>query len=213
MSTADPTGQYRQTPISTPSHKLNAWERGGKPTGGTPRFVSGGGGGGKAVGDDGLPLDGSGGGGGAGAGGSSQRPEDAVARAEWDEEQKRLDRSWYDNDGARDSEYDPFQDQLEYVKRKEEKMKKQQGKRISEQRRRLNEDQERWETNRMLQSGAVHRIAEDEELMEEDESRTHLLVHHVVPPFLDGRTFVPHPKLRYCCFSSEIRALWMCRAP
>ena len=34
----------------------------------------------------------------------------------------------------------------------------QQVKRISAQRRQLNQDQDRWETNRMLQSGTVQRV-------------------------------------------------------
>jgi pre-mRNA-splicing factor ATP-dependent RNA helicase DHX38/PRP16 len=177
-STDPADSMYRQTPITTPAHKFNEWERGGKPTGATPDLRGGGGGAGRGieVGDDGMPLR---------RGGSAA--EDRAAREEWDEEQKRLDRAWYGNDGGRDDDYDPMGDQLEYVKRKEEKLKKEQGKRISQQRRMLNEDQERWETNRMLQSGAVHRIAADDAEEEDEDTKVRLINHHVVPPFLDGR--------------------------
>jgi pre-mRNA-splicing factor ATP-dependent RNA helicase DHX38/PRP16 len=50
-----------------------------------------------------------------------------------------------------------------------------------------NRDVEKWETNRMLQSGAVTRIGPEDDLDEEGEARVHILVRNVVPPFLDGR--------------------------
>ena len=58
---------------------------------------------------------------------------------------------------------------------------------MSMQRRQLNEDQDRWERNRMLTSGAVQRVGPDEDMEDEEEDKVHLLTHHVVPPFLDGR--------------------------
>lgn len=39
------------------------------------------------------------------------------------------------------------------------------------QRRQLNEDQERWERNRMLTSGAVQRVGPDEDVEDEDEDK------------------------------------------
>jgi len=68
-------------------------------------------------------------------------------------------------------------------------------KRVSAQRRQLNADQDRWEANRMLVSGAVQRVGWEDEAMEDDEVKVHLLVHHVVPPFLDGRiVFTSRPE-------------------
>ncbi len=49
----------------------------------------------------------------------------------------------------------PFMAEEAYTRRKEAIVKDEQQKRISAQRRQLNQDQERWETNRMLTSGAV----------------------------------------------------------
>lgn len=63
--------QYKQTPISTPSHKLNEWERGNRPSGATPVVDP------SADADDGGKV------------------LDADALQEWEDEQKRLDRMWY----------------------------------------------------------------------------------------------------------------------
>ncbi len=49
------------------------------------------------------------------------------------------------------------------------------------------QDNERWETNRMLTSGVVQRLEVDEDFEEDNATRVHLLVHNLVPPFLDGR--------------------------
>lgn len=39
----------------------------------------------------------------------------------------------------------------------------------------------------MLTSGVVHRIEVDEDFEEDNSAKVHLLVHNLVPPFLDGR--------------------------
>lgn len=49
------------------------------------------------------------------------------------------------------------------------------------------QDNERWETNRMLTSGVVQRLEVDEDFEEDNAAKVHLLVHNLVPPFLDGR--------------------------
>jgi len=66
-----------------------------------------------------------------------------------------------------------------------------------------------WEINRMLRSGAVTRTYYDDDFEEENEARIHLLVHNIVPPFLDGRivfTKQPEPvipvKVRVRCLTS-----------
>lgn len=52
-----------------------------------------------------------------------------------------------------------------------------------------------WETNRMLTSGVVQKLEVDEDFEEENEAKVHLLVHNIVPPFLDGRiVFTKQPE-------------------
>jgi len=52
-----------------------------------------------------------------------------------------------------------------------------------------------WEVNRMLRSGAIQRTNFDEDFEEDNEARVHLLVHNLVPPFLDGRiVFTKQPE-------------------
>lgn len=102
-----------------------------------------------------------------------------------------------------------------YIKKREQILQKQTQKRISAQKRQINEvraqselfvldphlsvlvclsntavftqDNERWETNRMLTSGVVQRLEVDEDFEEDNAAKVHLLVHNLVPPFLDGR--------------------------
>lgn len=57
------------------------------------------------------------------------------------------------------------------------------------------QDNEKWETNRLLTSGIVQRLDVDDDLDEETETKVHLLVNNVVPPFLDGRiVFTKQPE-------------------
>ena len=57
------------------------------------------------------------------------------------------------------------------------------------------QDIEKWETNRMLTSGVVQRLEVDEDFEDEQQNRVHLLVHNMVPPFLDGRiVFTKQPE-------------------
>ena len=47
----------------------------------------------------------------------------------------------------------------------------------------------------MLTSGVVHAIHGDEDIDDENVARVHLLVHNIVPPFLDGRiVFTKQPE-------------------
>jgi hypothetical protein len=47
----------------------------------------------------------------------------------------------------------------------------------------------------MLTSGVVHKLEVDEDFEEENEAKVHLLVHNIVPPFLDGRiVFTKQPE-------------------
>lgn len=47
----------------------------------------------------------------------------------------------------------------------------------------------------MLTSGVVQKLEVDEDFEEESEAKVHLLVHNIVPPFLDGRiVFTKQPE-------------------
>lgn len=59
----------------------------------------------------------------------------------------------------------------------------------------MDKDNEKWETNRLLTSGIVQRVDVDEDFEDDAESKVHLLVHNIVPPFLDGRiVFTKQPE-------------------
>ena len=47
----------------------------------------------------------------------------------------------------------------------------------------------------MLTSGVVQRLEVDEDFEDEQQNKVHLLVHNMVPPFLDGRiVFTKQPE-------------------
>ncbi|CAJ0635811.1 6311_t:CDS:10 [Entrophospora sp. SA101] len=101
-------------------------------------------------------------------------------RIEWELEQKKLDREWYnieESSGTIDDSHNPFGDYTDIVKKKEEELAQKQLKKFSAKQEQYNKDNELWETNRMLTSGVAQRST----------SRVHLLVHDIKPPFLDGR--------------------------
>uniref|UniRef100_A0A158PAN8 Helicase ATP-binding domain-containing protein n=1 Tax=Angiostrongylus cantonensis TaxID=6313 RepID=A0A158PAN8_ANGCA len=84
---------------------------------------------------------------------------DDAEREQWEAEQRIIDREWYDNDGVYDEEYNSFAKVLFQYK---------------------------------LISTFLRVVALTDELSsvfedETDENRVHLLVHNIVPPFLDGR--------------------------
>jgi len=63
----------------------------------------------------------------------------------------------------------------------------------------------------MLTSGVVQKLEVDDDFEDDQEARVHLLVHNIVPPFLDGRivfTKQPEPVIPvkvhnyYCIFLS-----------
>lgn len=122
--------------------------------------------------------------------------ENTVDREMWEEEQKRIDREWYNMDEGYDDGNNPFASvSEEYTKKKEEQLEQRKKKRLSAQQRQINKDNELWERNRMLTSGAVHSIDINEDYDEESIDRVHLLVHNIVPPFLDGRiVFTKQPE-------------------
>lgn len=102
-----------------------------------------------------------------------------------EDELKRLDREWYDEDAQ-----NPFGDlDEEYTKQKEENLKKsKQVQKISAQQRQINKDNEKWETNRLLLSGVVTKTSESyDDIDDTGESRVYLMVTNQVPEFLSGK--------------------------
>ncbi|KYB28330.1 Pre-mRNA-splicing factor ATP-dependent RNA helicase PRP16-like Protein [Tribolium castaneum] len=152
----------------TPAHKYNSWAKDRKRSGATPM-----------PGKDGVI-----------------KWDNTVDRELWEEEQKRIDREWYNMDEGYDDGNNPFSSvSEEYTKKKEEQLEQRKKKRLSAQQRQINKDNELWERNRMLTSGAVHSIDFNEDYDEESIDRVHLLVHNIVPPFLDGRiVFTKQPE-------------------
>ena len=102
----------------------------------------------------------------------------------------KLDRRWYHMDEG-DNEFDDSYVLQEYEQKKFEKGKR----KMSAKARQIVKDNELWETNRMLTSGVVHKTEYDEDFDEEVANRVHILVHNIVPPFLDGRiVFTKQPE-------------------
>ncbi|KAH8315474.1 hypothetical protein KR074_003725 [Drosophila pseudoananassae] len=122
--------------------------------------------------------------------------EDAESRDLWEEEQRRLDREWYNIDEGYDDENNPFAGaNSDYFRKREEQLEQKRTKRISAQQRQNNRDNELWERNRMLTSGVVTSINVNDDFDDEALERVHLLVHHIIPPFLDGRiVFTKQPE-------------------
>ncbi|XP_028174839.1 pre-mRNA-splicing factor ATP-dependent RNA helicase PRP16 [Ostrinia furnacalis] len=119
-----------------------------------------------------------------------------IEDSEWEEAEKKLDRAWYNMGEGEADESDPFAGtSAEYVARKEEQIEKRRNRKVSAQRQQIDRDNELWERNRMLTSGVVHSINVNNDLDEESVDRVHLLVHNIVPPFLDGRiVFTKQPE-------------------
>lgn len=110
---------------------------------------------------------------------------------EWEREQARLDRDWYNGEEfgnvAGDEMHNPFSQFEDRNPKQEEAMEKKQVKRMSQKQREYTRDNEQWEMNRLLVSGVAQRSAIDLDFQDEEETRVHLLVHDLKPPFLDGR--------------------------
>lgn len=154
---------------ATPAHKYNSWANDRKKSGATP---------------------------GSRRSEKHHWVENEEDRDLWEEEQKRLDREWYNMDEGYDEENNPFSGpNADYFKKREEQLEQKRTKRISAQQRQNNKDNELWEKNRMLTSGVVMSINYNEDFDEEAVERVHLLVSHIIPPFLDGRiVFTKQPE-------------------
>jgi pre-mRNA-splicing factor ATP-dependent RNA helicase DHX38/PRP16 len=75
----------------------------------------------------------------------------------------------------------------EFLSKRSEQLQQKWKRKVSFHQQQKNKDLEKWETNRMLQSGVVSKMSYDEDLIEENEARVHIIVRNIVPPFLDGR--------------------------
>ena len=110
---------------------------------------------------------------------------------DWEREQARLDRDWYNGEEfgnvAGDEMHNPFAQFEDRNPKKEEAMEKKQVKRMSQKQREYTRDNDQWEMNRLLVSGVAQRSSIDLDFQDEEETRVHLLVHDLRPPFLDGR--------------------------
>jgi len=119
-------------------------------------------------------------------GGESKR--DKKDDTEYISEEKRLDREWYGLDEGQDEYHNAFSNvSEEYTKRKEAQMEFKRVKHLTAKQAARKKDNEMWEKNRMIRSGAVTKLDYDEDFEEEGEAKVHLLVTNIIPPFLDGR--------------------------
>lgn len=73
------------------------------------------------------------------------------------------------------------------TKAREEEMEKKRQNRYNPRHAALQDDQDAWEENRLLSSGAAVRSSVDLDMTTDQDTRVTLLVHQVKPPFLDGR--------------------------
>jgi pre-mRNA-splicing factor ATP-dependent RNA helicase DHX38/PRP16 len=103
------------------------------------------------------------------------------------EDQKQLDREWYNLEEGAAAEESRYNDYNGYYKKKEEEFQRKTTKRITARQAQFNKDNDLWETNRMLTSGVVQRTGVDTDHDDENENRIHLLVRNLKPPFLDGK--------------------------
>ena len=108
------------------------------------------------------------------------------------EDETEVDRAWYDDSeeggGLNEAESSaPFLGDEKKFAMKEEARAKEVVKKISQRAQQRNEDNNRWEENRLMTSGAVRNSMAAESNLEEDENRVQVMVHDLKPPFLDGR--------------------------
>ncbi|KAI8444418.1 adenosinetriphosphatase [Phakopsora pachyrhizi] len=109
---------------------------------------------------------------------------------EWEEEQVRLDRDWYNTEEGTlvGDDYNPF-GSYDEVNTSEPLGNDNGKKKVSAKQAARNEEQQLWEEQQLRMSGTgnKNRRQLDLDFDDEEESRVHLLVHDLKPPFLDGR--------------------------
>eukprot|EP00116_Pleurobrachia_bachei_P006607 sb/3466869/ len=98
----------------------------------------------------------------------------------------------------------------EYEQKKTQEATKSFQRKLSAWRQQKNKDLDKWEQNRMLTSGVVTKTEHDEDFNEDSAAKVHLLVHNIMPPFLDGRimyTKQPEPVVPIKDPTSDIAVL------
>ncbi|GAA5943229.1 hypothetical protein JCM3775_004543 [Rhodotorula graminis] len=117
---------------------------------------------------------------------------------EWEQDARGVDREWYNIDeaggdmGGTGGDFDGYDD---YAEREAELIAKAGGgaagprKRVTARQAARNADNEQWERNQLALSGATgeRRTLDFDALDDDEESRVHIIVHDLKPPFLDGR--------------------------
>lgn len=104
------------------------------------------------------------------------------------EEAARLDRQFYTSEENTVEEgYNPFNTSFSEDLAKESALVARQQKRISAMAAARKADNDLWENKQLRNSGLSKQGAVDLDFEEENESRVHLLVHDLRPPFLDGQ--------------------------
>ncbi|GJN87522.1 hypothetical protein Rhopal_000473-T1 [Rhodotorula paludigena] len=124
----------------------------------------------------------------------------------WEQDGTGVDRSWYNLDeggselagdgfggaggGGGFEGYDDFADREAELIQKAGGGAQGPKKRVTARQAARNADNEQWERNQLALSGATgeRRQLDFDALDDDEESRVHLLVHDLKPPFLDGRT-------------------------
>ena len=109
---------------------------------------------------------------------------------EYGDEQQRIDREWYGLDEGQDEYHNAFSNvSNEYTKMKEQQNQErvQRVKHLTAKQAAKKKDNELWEKNLMIRSGAVYNTSYDDDFDEVGEAKVHLLVTNIIPPFLDGR--------------------------
>lgn len=142
---------------------------------------------------------------------NKQKFQDEYSAIEWEQMDRALDRNWYDKDENNqvmdeNNAYQNIMGGSMIGKDDEDIYKKKLALLKPISRKTVNMiDNNKWEINRMIYSGAVKaKLNSDEnDLDEDDECRVILQVHEVKPPFLDGRIV----------FTTQMEAVQIVRDP
>eukprot|EP00004_Rigifila_ramosa_P027499 TRINITY_DN899_c0_g2_i1.p1 TRINITY_DN899_c0_g2~~TRINITY_DN899_c0_g2_i1.p1 ORF type:complete len:1026 (+),score=231.74 TRINITY_DN899_c0_g2_i1:1-3078(+) len=120
--------------------------------------------------------------------GSPRRDEHQRPLWEDEENDKDVDRQWYDQEenGAIDESGTTFLGGKDWEE-KEAAIAKAQVKKLSARATQANEDNDKWEQDRLITSGVLRNTETQTEFNEDGDARVHLLVHDTKAPFLDGR--------------------------
>jgi pre-mRNA-splicing factor ATP-dependent RNA helicase DHX38/PRP16 len=114
-------------------------------------------------------------------------------RLEYQHNEYLMERQWYDDENqCYNDEFNPFADiSDEFVRKKEAEFKRNKLKKakLSAKELEFKRERDKWINNRLGRSGVVQLAGElDSDFDNEiDENTTTILVHNIVPPFLDGR--------------------------